>query len=169
MNKVETLTPELRSAVSLDRSFGQSKGPLPISLGVPWLGIALHRILEQIPFQAAEADDPSLLDRSKLDRSELDSLREAVIDAELRRAGLDCNLQSMVMEGLDYVLKTPLGGPLEQLQLSQLGLKQRIHELSFDLPVGHVRTKDLVQAFRCSPNARLWRAIYRSPRHVGGE
>ena len=118
-------------------------------------GDCLHRILEQIPFQAADADDPSLLDRSKLDRSELDSLREAVIDAELRRAGLDCNLQSMVMEGLDYVLTTPLGGPLEQLQLSQLGLKQRIHELSFDLPVGHVRTKDLVQAFRCSPNARF--------------
>ena len=61
----------------------------------------------------------------------------------------------MVMEGLDCVLKTPLGGPLAQLKLSQLGLKQRIHELSFDLPVSHVRTKDLVQAFRCSPDARF--------------
>ena len=30
-------------------------------------GDCLHRILEQIPFQAADADDPSLLDRSKLD------------------------------------------------------------------------------------------------------
>ena len=113
-------------------------------------GDCLHRILEQIPFQAADADD-----QAKLDSSKLDSLREAVIDAELRRAGLDCNLQSMVMEGLDCVLKTPLGGPLAQLQLSQLGLQQRIHELSFDLPVSHVRTKDLVKAFRCSPNARF--------------
>ena len=123
-------------------------------------GDCLHRILEQVPFQAAEADDQatldsSALDSSALDSSALDSLRADVIDTELRRAGLDCKLQSMVMEGLDCVLKTPLGGPLAQLKLSQLGLKQRIHELSFDLPVSHVRTKDLVQAFRCSPDARF--------------
>jgi exodeoxyribonuclease V beta subunit len=113
-------------------------------------GDCLHRILEQVPFQAAEADDQATLDSSRQD-----SLRADVIDTELRRAGLDCKLQSMVMEGLDCVLKTPLGGPLAQLKLSQLGLKQRIHELSFDLPVSHVRTKDLVQAFRCSPDARF--------------
>ena len=113
-------------------------------------GDCLHRILEQVPFQAAEADD-----QATLDSSALDSLRADVIETELRRAGLDCKLQSMVMEGLDCVLKTPLGGPLAQLKLSQLGLKQRIHELSFDLPVSHVRTKDLVQAFRCSPDARF--------------
>ena len=123
-------------------------------------GDCLHRILEQVPFQAAEADDQATLDSSKLDSSRLDSsrldsLRADVIETELRRAGLDCKLQSMVMEGLDCVLKTPLGGPLAQLKLSQLGLKQRIHELSFDLPVSHVRTKDLVQAFRCSPDARF--------------
>lgn len=108
-------------------------------------GDCLHRILEQIPFHAAETDDPATLE----------ILRAAVIDAELRRAGLDCSLQSMVVAGLDCVLKTPLGGPLAQLQLSQLGLQQRQHELSFDLPVSHVRTKDLVKAFRCSPKARF--------------
>ena len=47
-------------------------------------------------FTAAEAPESS-------DRREL-------IDAELRRAGLDSGLQNYVMAGLEQVLQTPLGG-----------------------------------------------------------
>ena len=104
-------------------------------------GDCLHRILEQFPFTAAEAPEPS-------ERLEL-------IAAELRRAGLDPGLQNDVLTGLDQVLQTPLGGPLGSLSLDQLGPDQRLPELSFDLPVQHVRTADLVAAFAVDAQARF--------------
>ncbi|MCB4410597.1 UvrD-helicase domain-containing protein [Synechococcus sp. MU1611] len=104
-------------------------------------GDCLHRILEQFPFTAAEAPEPS-------ERLEL-------IAAELRRAGLDPGLQNDVLTGLDQVLQTPLGGPLGSLSLDQLGPDQRLPELSFDLPVQHVRTADLVAAFAFDAQARF--------------
>ena len=104
-------------------------------------GDCLHRILEQLPFSAAEAMEP----RERLD----------LIAAELRRAALDPDLQNDVLTGLEQVLQTPLGGPLGSLSLDQLGPDQRLPELSFDLPVQHVRTADLVAAFGCDAEARL--------------
>ena len=104
-------------------------------------GDCLHRILEQLPFRA----DPSA---STCERQEL-------IAAELRRAGLDFALAEMVLEGLDQVLQTPLGGPLGELALADIRPDQRLHELSFDLPVQEVRTADLVDAFGADPTARF--------------
>ena len=78
-----------------------------------------------------------------------------MIAAELRRAGLDSDLGEMVLEGLDQVLQTPLGGPLAELALAEITPDQRLHELSFDLPVQQVRTADLVDAFRADPTARF--------------
>ena len=104
-------------------------------------GDCLHRILEQVPFTASEVAEPS----ERLD----------LIAAELRRAGLDQGLQNDVLVGLDQVLQTPLGGALGSLTLDQLGPNQRLPELSFDLPVQHVRTADLVAAFECDPEARF--------------
>ena len=107
-------------------------------------GDCLHRILEQFPFSAAEASEP----RQRLD----------LITAELRRAGLDPDLQNDVLIGLEQVLQTPLGGPLGALSLDRLGPHQRLPELSFDLPVQHVRTADLVAAFGCDAQARFGRS-----------
>ena len=69
-------------------------------------GDCLHRILEQFPFSAAEASEPCQ--------------RLELIAAELRRAGLDPDLENNVLTGLEQVLQTPLGGPLGALSLGCL-------------------------------------------------
>ena len=104
-------------------------------------GDCLHRILEQLPF--------------KQDPMTVECQRQKLIAAELCRAGLDSDLGEMVLEGLDQVLQTPLGGALGELALAEITPEQRLHELSFDLPVKQVRTADLVNAFRADPTARF--------------
>ena len=99
-------------------------------------GDCLHRILEQVSYQPSP-QDPEL------------------IEAELRRAGLDLGWGPAVQQGLQLVVQTPLGGPLGDLSLEQLGPKQRHPELAFDLPVEQVRTADLVKAFQVQPEARF--------------
>ncbi len=71
-------------------------GPLAAFPRGAGAGDCLHRILEQFPFSAAEASEP----RQRLE----------LIAAELRRAGLDPDLQNDVLTGLEQVLQTPLGG-----------------------------------------------------------
>ena len=78
-----------------------------------------------------------------------------LIEAELRRAGLDLSWGPAVQHGLQLVLQTPLGGPLGDLSLDQLVSQQRYPELGFDLPVEQVRTADLVKAFEAEPEARF--------------
>ena len=118
-------------------------GPLGLFPRGATAGDCLHRILEQVPFTPAESEqlsDPAATD---------------LITSELRRAGLDPALTESVQEGLHRVLTTPLGGALGALTLAELGPDQRLHELSFDLPVERVRTRDLVEAFHCDPEARF--------------
>ena len=98
-------------------------GPLAAFPRGAGAGDCLHRILEQFPFSAAEATETRQ--------------RHELIAAELRRAGLDPDLQNDVLMGLEQVLQTPLGGPLGTLSLDRLGPHQRLPELSFDLPVQH--------------------------------
>lgn len=99
-------------------------------------GDCLHRILEQVCFQHPKDSAPQ-------------------IAAELRRAGIDPSFESALLQGLDRVLQTPLGGALGTLQLADLRPEQRLHELSFDLPVQHIRTADLVRAFQADSTARF--------------
>ncbi len=129
------------SVVAVSEPAWSETGPLAAFPRGAAAGDCLHQILEQFPFSAAEASEPS----QRLD----------LIAAELRRAGLDPGLQNDVLMGLDQVLQTPLGGPLGGLSLDQLGRHQRLPELSFDLPVRHVRTTDLVDAFACDAQARF--------------
>ena len=116
-------------------------GPLAAFPRGATAGDCLHRILEQLSFRA--------------DALASDGERQELIAAELRRAGLDSDLGEMVLEGLDQVLQTPLGGSLGELALAEITPDQRLHELSFDLPVQQVRTADLVDAFRADPTARF--------------
>ena len=60
-----------------------------------------------------------------------------------------------MQQGLQLVVQTPLGGPLGDLSLEQLGPTHRHPELAFDLPVEQVRTADLVKAFQAQPEARF--------------
>ena len=99
-------------------------------------GDCLHRILEQVSVPSRPQD-------------------AELIEAELRRAGLDLSWGPAVQHGLQLVLQTPLGGPLGDLSLDQLVSQQRYPELGFDLPVEQVRTADLVKAFQAEPEARF--------------
>ena len=101
-------------------------------------GDCLHRILELLPFQRSADWGP-------------------VIEQELQRSGLPLDWREVVDQGLQQVLDTPLGGPLAALSLSALTPDRRLHELSFDLPVRHACTDDLVQAFSLDSEARFGR------------
>ena len=138
-----TLESTVESTAARAEPAWSETGPLAAFPRGAGAGDCLHRILEQFPFSAAEASEP----RQRLE----------LIAAELRRAGLDPDLQNDVLTGLEQVLQTPLGGPLGALSLDRLGPHQRLPELSFDLPVQHVRTADLVAAFGCDAEARFGR------------
>ena len=129
-----TLESAVESTAARAEPAWSEMGPLAAFPRGAGAGDCLHRILEKFPFSAAEASEPCQ--------------RLELIAAELRRAGLDPDLQNDVLTGLEQVLQTPLGGPLGAFSLDQLGPHQRLPELSFDLPVQHVRTADLVGRLR---------------------
>ena len=106
-------------------------------------GDCLHRILEHLDFSKPLTT----------------SIATDLIEAELRRSGLDPNLLSAVQNGLQRVISTPLGAELGGLRLNQLDQRRRLHELSFDLPVAQtgnpLQTADLVRVFQQNPTSRF--------------
>ncbi|WP_232756312.1 UvrD-helicase domain-containing protein [Vulcanococcus limneticus] len=82
-------------------------------------GEALHAILEQIDYRQ-ESGHPGTV---------------AVVNRELGRAGLDLALAGPLLEGLERLRLTPLGGPLGQFRLADLEQRQRLNEMNFDLPL----------------------------------
>lgn len=114
-------------------------GPLSGFPRGPAAGDCLHRMLERVNFATAAADPGSA----------------EVIAQELRRAGLEADLQASVQQGLARLLKVPLGGPLGALRLEQIAADRRRHELSFDLPIAHrgraIQAHALAASFRIQP------------------
>jgi len=110
-------------------------------------GEALHRILERIDYQQAP-HHPSTA---------------AVVAEELERAGLDPGQQAPLLDGLEQLRLSPLGGALGAFRLADLPSGQRINEMNFDLPLavdaGLVRASGLARVFRQHPGG-LFAAAY---------
>ena len=128
--------PEAEEATAAGSEEWPDQGPLADFPRGAAAGDCLHRMLEQLPFQRSADWGP-------------------LIEQELQRSGLPLDWCEVVEQGLQQVLETPLGGPLAALPLNALTPDRRLHELSFDLPVRHACTDDLVGAFRLDPQARF--------------
>jgi exodeoxyribonuclease V beta subunit len=109
-------------------------------------GDALHRMLEQIHF-AALARDPEQA--------------RPLLSQELERAGLEASHLEPLLEGLQQLVRTPLGGELGSCCLADLPEGSWLSELSFDLPLAQtdgsrlVRSSGLAAAFEQHPGGRF--------------
>jgi len=104
------------------------------AFGIPGgvrFGTALHRVLEQLDFAAAD-----------------DARIEAAVARELSGAALDAAWTPVVARLVADALDTPLGGPLQRggFTLRQLDRAQRIDELEFTYPVGAGAAEELSRA-----------------------
>ena len=111
------------------------QGPLAAFPRGAGAGDCLHRILERLDLttslQGAEAT--------------------ALVERELRRAGLDQESPDELLEGLEQMRTTPFGGPLQGLRVADLPSGHRLHEMNFDLTLERVRAADLAAAFAEHP------------------
>ena len=103
-------------------------------------GDCLHRILERIDFQRP-GDHPET--------------RRLVL-RELARAGVEPDQAEPVGQAIDRLRLTRFGGALGGFRLAGLSPRQRLVEMTFDLPLavsnGHlVRARDLAAVFRHHP------------------
>ncbi len=106
-------------------------------------GDCLHRILERVDF-----------------KEPLESLISAkIIEEELNRSGIDNSLTSSIQDGLKRVFNISLGGPLGDFKLKDLNQENRVHELSFDLPISNngkaITAYDLSKVFKEDPMSRF--------------
>ncbi|MFZ9535425.1 MAG: UvrD-helicase domain-containing protein [Vulcanococcus sp.] len=110
-------------------------------------GDALHRILERIDYGALAAGDQSLC--------------RAVVEQELPRAGLGIDLADALVQGLEQLVLSPLGGALGDCRLGDLTAGSWLNEMNFDLPLAHsepdrlVRSSGLAQVFSDHPGGRF--------------
>jgi exodeoxyribonuclease V beta subunit len=91
-------------------------------------GQLVHRILEKLDFRYADV-------------TELRSQIAEILARSSERALLD-----VLSEGIDSVLDTSLAGAAGPLRLRQIGLRSRLNELEFLLPVGGRETSMLTAA-----------------------
>lgn len=112
-----------------------SDGPLaPFPRGAA-AGDCLHRILERVAL-GEPLSSPG---------------NQAVLERELRRAGLDPSWQEGATEGLERMRLTPFGGPLGALRPADLAAESRQAEMGFDLRIDTVRAEDLARPFHEHP------------------
>jgi exodeoxyribonuclease V beta subunit len=86
-------------------------------------------VLEQLDFQQPAAGQSPLIQR------------------ELVRSGIAADQLEPLLEGLELLRQTPLGGQLGPLSLDQLPRAARLSEMAFDLPLAPVRSPALARAF----------------------
>jgi exodeoxyribonuclease V beta subunit len=98
-------------------------------------GDCLHRILERV-----ELSESLWLGEAP-----------ALVERELRRAGLDQEPIEPLLEGLELMRTTPFGGALGGLRVADLPRGRRLHEMNFDLTLAPVRAADLAEAFAAHP------------------
>jgi exodeoxyribonuclease V beta subunit len=98
-------------------------------------GDCLHRILEQIDYRSALGA----------------AANRAVVEKELRRAGLEDHPLEPLLAGLELTRVTPFGGALGPTRLADLDAGNRLNELSFDLSLDHARARGLAAAFSDHP------------------
>ena len=109
-------------------------------------GDALHRMLEQVEFRQL-ADNPEA--------------SRALLLQELERAALDPEQIEPLLQGLQLVASSPLGGALGTCRLADLASGSWLSELNFDLPLAHgdrdrlVRSSGLAAAFAQHPGGRF--------------
>ncbi len=95
------------------------RGPLAAFPRGAAAGDCLHRILEQIDHQQPAGSDAQRL----------------LVRRELQRAGLPVEQLKAVLEGLEWLRHTPMGGALGRFALADLPRSRRLNELNFDLPL----------------------------------
>ncbi|MFM7269530.1 MAG: UvrD-helicase domain-containing protein, partial [Cyanobium sp.] len=116
-------------------------GPLADFPRGPGAGECLHRILERVDLNGSlrSGEIPALVQR------------------ELRRAGLDPQLADALLEGLERLGASPFGGPLGGLRVGNLSPERRLHEMNFDLTLSGVKASDLASAFVAHPGGLFGR------------
>ena len=102
-------------------------------------GDCLHRILERLDFS----------------QPLVQAGNQAVVAAELQRAGLRQQPLEPVLAGLEQLRLTPFGGELSKLRIADLDAAERLHEMGFDLTLGEVRAADLAAAFNAHPGGSV--------------
>ncbi len=107
-------------------------------------GDCLHRILERLDFRLPLAG------------------QQPLCAAELRRAGIGNEHLPGVLAGLERLRRQPLGGPLGHFHLAELGPRERLNEMNFDLPLAPVRAAGLAAVFAAHPGGSVDGAYARS-------
>ena len=95
-------------------------------------GDALHCILERLDYGELAAGHGTAT--------------RAVVDQELARAGLSAELADDLMDGLELLVHSPLGGPLGSCRLGDLPAGTWLNEMHFDLPLAHTEQGRLVRS-----------------------
>ena len=138
----DTLDPELSEAADHGSGSPSDDGPLaPFPRGAA-AGDCLHRILERLALDAPLAS----------------AANQALLERELRRAGLDASWQEAVGAGLERMRLTPFGGPLGPLRPADLAPGARQAEMGFDLRIDTVRAADLARPFHDHPGGAFGQA-----------
>ena len=112
-------------------------------------GDVLHRILERLNYPALAAGDPSAL-----------AATTALLPEELGRGGLESRWAEPLLQGLQQLVHTPLGGALGACRLGDLSPGCWLNELNFDLPLAVppdrlVRSGGLAAVFSDHPGGRF--------------
>ncbi|WP_254938649.1 UvrD-helicase domain-containing protein [Cyanobium sp. Morenito 9A2] len=107
------------AAAPVARPAWPERGPLADFPRGAAAGDGLHRILEQFDHQRPAGDE----------------IHRQLVRRELERAGLPTTQLEAVLEGMEWLRLTPMGGALGRFALADLPRRRCLNELNFDLPL----------------------------------